>query len=303
MAALLLGATPDLDLQLVVARPDPVPRRPRARRRSPSSSTREFLDRLLEVRADLPAIRHVVAIEPLDAAGRRVVGRAARRRARSTSRPPPRPREPHDLATIIYTSGTTGPPKGVMLDHHNICWTVDSLREATRLRARPVADRVVPPDGAHRRTRRSRTTAGSRSRYEVTTCADIRLLGAMLAETQPQILFGVPRTFEKIHSTVQAVLAADAGPGRDVRGRARRSARRSPRTAARGEAVLGRARRPSTNGSTPSRCDRRVSCSGSTSCGSRSPRRRRSRSRCCSSSAARACRSRSSTDCRSRPGP
>jgi long-chain acyl-CoA synthetase len=33
----------------------------------------------------------------------------------------------------------------------------------------------------------------------------------MLAETRPQILFGVPRTFEKIHSTVQAVLAADPG--------------------------------------------------------------------------------------------
>jgi long-chain acyl-CoA synthetase len=45
--------------------------------------------------------------------------------------------------------------------------------------------------------------------YEVTTCPDIRLLGAALVETRPQILFGVPRTFEKIHSTVQAVLAAD----------------------------------------------------------------------------------------------
>jgi long-chain acyl-CoA synthetase len=47
--------------------------------------------------------------------------------------------------------------------------------------------------------------------YEVTTCPDIRLLGATLAETRPQILFGVPRTYEKIHSAVQAVLAADPG--------------------------------------------------------------------------------------------
>ena len=31
---------------------------------------------------------------------------------------------------MIYTSGTTGPPKGVMLDHANICWTVESLRRA-----------------------------------------------------------------------------------------------------------------------------------------------------------------------------
>src|SRR2546423_6361081 len=36
--------------------------------------------------------------------------------------------QPSDLATVIYTSGTTGPPKGVMLDHANICWTAERLR-------------------------------------------------------------------------------------------------------------------------------------------------------------------------------
>src|SRR5262245_5798978 len=38
--------------------------------------------------------------------------------------------DPGQLATVIYTSGTTGPPKGVMLTHHNIAWTVESLRRA-----------------------------------------------------------------------------------------------------------------------------------------------------------------------------
>ena len=36
--------------------------------------------------------------------------------------------QPEDIATVIYTSGTTGPPKGVVLDHLNICWTIESLK-------------------------------------------------------------------------------------------------------------------------------------------------------------------------------
>ena len=35
--------------------------------------------------------------------------------------------KPEDLAAIIYTSGTTGKPKGVMLSHKNIVFTVFSM--------------------------------------------------------------------------------------------------------------------------------------------------------------------------------
>ena len=90
---------------------------------------RDFLDRLLEVRADLPDLRHIVAIEPLDAtrveSWDELLGAAPLDLETAVD-----DARPDDLATVIYTSGTTGPPKGVMLDHHNICWTVDSLREA-----------------------------------------------------------------------------------------------------------------------------------------------------------------------------
>ena len=33
--------------------------------------------------------------------------------------------QPDSLATVIYTSGTTGPPKGVMISHYNVVWTVE----------------------------------------------------------------------------------------------------------------------------------------------------------------------------------
>ena len=168
-----------------------------------------YLERVLEIRADLPALRHVAVIDPVTTTGveswTELLGSAPLDLETAAAIA-----EPHDLATVIYTSGTTGPPKGVMLDHQNICWTVDSLREV--LGFAPDRSRIVSYlPMAHIAERITTHYSGIAFAYEVTTCADIRLLGALLAETRPQILFGVPRTFEKIHSTVQAVLAADAG--------------------------------------------------------------------------------------------
>ena len=54
------------------------------------------------------------------------------RGARARAAHPENPRafeaaiDPEDLAVLIYTSGTTGMPKGVMLTHHNIAFTVGS---------------------------------------------------------------------------------------------------------------------------------------------------------------------------------
>jgi long-chain acyl-CoA synthetase len=168
-----------------------------------------YLERILEVRTALPTLRHIVVIEPVvEAAVESWADLLASapldlERAAATA-------EPDDLATVIYTSGTTGPPKGVMLDHHNICWTIDSLRAT--LGFAPDRSRIVSYlPMAHIAERVTTHYGGIAFAYEVTTCADIRLLAATLAETRPQILFGVPRTFEKIHSTVQSVLAADPG--------------------------------------------------------------------------------------------
>jgi long-chain acyl-CoA synthetase len=175
----------------------------------------DYLGRILAVRDELPDLGAVVLIDddaPPTAAGTasEIVSWARLldsepvdlETAAATA-------EPHDLATVIYTSGTTGPPKGVMLDHANICWTVDSVRDA--LDFSPVGFRIVSYlPMAHIAERITTHYAGIAFAYDVTTCADIRLLGAALAETRPQILFGVPRTFEKMYSAVQAVLAVDA---------------------------------------------------------------------------------------------
>src|SRR4029453_11698168 len=87
------------------------------------------LARILEARATLPGLRHVVVIEPVDHPGVEQWDDLLAAEPLALERAAPSA-APDDLATIIYTSGTTGLPKGVMLDHRNICWTVDSLRAA-----------------------------------------------------------------------------------------------------------------------------------------------------------------------------
>jgi long-chain acyl-CoA synthetase len=167
----------------------------------------QFLERVLEVRAQLPALRQLVAIEPVDDAGVHAwddllsAAPVDLEQAAAIA-------QPHDLATIIYTSGTTGPPKGVMLDHANLCFTVDSLDAALGFDSRRFRIVSYLPM-AHIAERMTSHYGGIVLAYEVTTCADIRHVGEELVATKPQVLFGVPRTFEKIHSAVQSVLAID----------------------------------------------------------------------------------------------
>jgi long-chain acyl-CoA synthetase len=172
----------------------------------------DHLERLLEVRDALPSLEHVVLID--DAEPDAVTTSTVLRWRELLDHEPvslddaAAAARPEELATVIYTSGTTGPPKGVMLDHANITWTADSLE--TRLGHDPVGYRIVSYlPMAHIAERLVTHYSGIQFGYEVTCVADIRALGAELVATKPQLLFGVPRTWEKIHSGIQAVLAVD----------------------------------------------------------------------------------------------
>lgn len=124
--------------------------------------------------------------------------------------------EPDQLATMIYTSGTTGPPKGVMLSHRNIVWTVESLRQSIGWTAdQLVGKRMVSYlPMAHIAERMTSHYQGAVGGYEVTTCPEPSMIAQYLREAKPNIFFGVPRVFEKIYAGVNAALAADPEKGK-----------------------------------------------------------------------------------------
>jgi long-chain acyl-CoA synthetase len=79
------------------------------------------------------------------------------------------------------------------------------------LQIEPVGFRVVSYlPMAHIAERMSSHYLALAGGYEVTTCPNPGDIAAYAREVHPQIMFGVPRVWEKIYATVQGALAADA---------------------------------------------------------------------------------------------
>jgi long-chain acyl-CoA synthetase len=172
----------------------------------------EYLERILKVRDEVPTLDHVAIIDDDGRAPDDVLHWDALLAAEPLDLDTAaKTAKPDDLATIIYTSGTTGPPKGVMLDHANIVWTVASLLgcwtddDPDPRRSRMVS--YLPM--AHIAERLTSHYQGLVAAFEVTSCPEASQIGKYLAEVRPEIFFGVPRIWEKLHAGVLAVARAD----------------------------------------------------------------------------------------------
>ena len=118
--------------------------------------------------------------------------------------------QPEDLATLIYTSGTTGPPKGVMITHQNVAWTVESLQAGASTSTTYAGKRLVSYlPMAHIAERMTSHYQQAFLGYEVTCCPNPGDVAAYAREVRPQLMFGVPRVWEKLYGGVMGALGAD----------------------------------------------------------------------------------------------
>lgn len=108
--------------------------------------------------------------------------------------------KPDDLATIIYTSGTTGTPKGVMLSHKNIVFTVFVTAKRLDLtRGNKLIISYLPICHIFERTA---SYYNQLMGFEVYFAESIEKIGDNIREVQPNYLAVVPRLLEKIFDKI-----------------------------------------------------------------------------------------------------
>lgn len=121
-----------------------------------------------------------------------------------------------DVASLVYTSGTTGRPKGCRLLHSN--W----LGEARAILTHPVGGIAVEGNRlltflplAHVLSRAvsiAATLGGATQSH----WADMSTLVPEFARSQPHLILGVPRVFEKVHAGVLANATDGGGIGAKI---------------------------------------------------------------------------------------
>jgi long-chain acyl-CoA synthetase len=173
-----------------------------------------FLERFLKVRESLTTLEHIVLLEPSETAGdavvpySQVIGSSPSDLGELAD-----VASLDDIATIIYTSGTTGPPKGVMLSHGNIVWTLESvgqsMREQTDIEDFAGKKHVSYLPMAHIFERLLGHYYLLDFASQIACCPDTSQLTAYTGEVHPNLFIGVPRVWEKLYAGVNAALSAD----------------------------------------------------------------------------------------------
>ncbi len=169
----------------------------------------EQLEKVLEIRDDLPELRQIVVFDPpagdlpegvrawrdfvAEGADALAGGSEAGFRADALSA------APGDTATILYTSGTTGDPKGVMLSHNNLASNIRAASQVLPLDQEDTSLSFLPLSHVFQRMvdyllfTKGCTIVYARSIDTVPE--DLKLV-------RPTIVVSVPRLYEKVYARV-----------------------------------------------------------------------------------------------------
>ena len=120
---------------------------------------------------------------------------------------------PDSLACLIFTSGTTGKPKGVMISHKNVLWTIESLF-GQMIPAAKFPRRVSYLPMAHIAAR-----AGDHYQaiYRIGQIFPVPVLEDMrdaLPTIKPSVFLAVPRVWEKFKAGLEARI--EENPKKDL---------------------------------------------------------------------------------------
>lgn len=162
------------------------------------------LEKTLRLREQLPDLERVFVMEPLEVDDPLVMP-FSELRIRGGHRLGAEPQlfesragaiDPQQLATLVYTSGTTGPPKGAMISHANVMWTLRScvsffgLRRGERflsfLPLSHIAERMISDFAS--------TALGGETWF----ARSLATLAEDLQACRPTVFFAVPRIWEKV---------------------------------------------------------------------------------------------------------
>jgi long-chain acyl-CoA synthetase len=168
-------------------------------------STTEQVNKVLEVRGELPGLKHLIVFDP---AGKRpgvmtLAELESKGRAAASKYPEWKKEalavQPDDLATLIYTSGTTGEPKGVMLSHYNIWSNVQAVLQMIPIGGGDECLSMLPLSHSYERmVDYTLFQAGVIINY----AESFDTVAANLQEMKPTVVLSVPRLYEKVYARV-----------------------------------------------------------------------------------------------------
>jgi len=194
-----------------------------------------YLPQVLEARAQLPDLEHVIVVDGEAPAGTLALSEVEGSNPGFDAEASVAQLQSSDVLTLIYTSGTTGPPKGVQLVHRNLLAAVEGLDALIQF---PTDGRVISwLPAAHIAERNAHHYLPIIFGLQVTCCDDPRQVLSYLPEVRPSWFFAVPRIWEKLMAGLETMIAAQPDEERQRMQTALDAGLRKVRLEQRGEEV------------------------------------------------------------------